>query len=154
MGFDMDFRQITHFVAVYEEGSFSQAARRENCTQPGLSVQIRNLEQRLGVSLFDRTTRGVEPTVAGKRFYEHCVAILNQVETARQQMSELSGSVTGTIRIGMPPSISRGALPATLSRYTRDFPFVELRLSEAYGGTLADWVSAGEIDIGRSTSRG
>jgi DNA-binding transcriptional LysR family regulator len=144
----MDLRQINHFVAVYEEGSFSQAARRENCTQPGLSVQIRNLEQQLAVSLFDRTTRGVEPTVAGKRFYEHCVAVLSRVETARQQMSELSGGVTGTIRIGTPPSISRGALPATLSRFTRDFPYVELRLSEAYGGTLTDWVAAGEIDIG------
>lgn len=144
----MDLRQITHFVAVYEEGSFSQAARRENCTQPGLSVQIRHLEEQLDVSLFNRMTRGVEPTVAGKRFYEHCVAILNRVETARQNMGELSGGVTGTIRIGTPPSISRSALPATLSRYTRDFPFVELRLSEAYGGTLTDWVSGGEIDIG------
>ena len=144
----MDLRQITHFVAVYEEGSFSQAARRENCTQPGLSVQIRNLEEQLSVSLFDRTTRGVEPTVAGRRFYEHCVAILNRVETARQQMGELAGDMSGTIRIGTPPSISRGALPATLSRFTRDFPFVELRLSEAYGGTLTDWVIGGETDIG------
>jgi LysR family transcriptional regulator, nitrogen assimilation regulatory protein len=144
----MDLRQITHFVAVYEEGSFSQAARRENCTQPGLSVQIRNLEEQLAISLFNRTPRGVEATVAGKRFYEHCVAILNRVATARQQMAELAGGVTGTIRIGMPPSISRGALPATLSRFTRDFPFVELRLSEAYGGTLTDWIAAGEIDIG------
>jgi LysR family nitrogen assimilation transcriptional regulator len=144
----MDLRQLTHFVAVYEEGSFSQAARRENCTQPGLSVQIRNLEEQLAVSLFDRTPRGVEPTVAGRRFYEHCVAILARVESARQQMGELAGGVSGTIRIGTPPSISRSALPATLSRFTRDFPFVELRLSEAYGGTLTDWVTSGEIDIG------
>jgi DNA-binding transcriptional LysR family regulator len=144
----MDLRQLAQFVAVFEEGSFSQAARRENCTQPGLSVQIRNLEAQLSVALFDRTPRGVEPTVAGKRFYEHCVAILNRVEAARQQMGELSGGVTGTIRVGTPPSISRGALPATLTRFTRDFPFVELRLSEAYGGTLADWLAAGEIDIG------
>ncbi|CAN0433107.1 unnamed protein product [Discosporangium mesarthrocarpum] len=144
----MDLRQIAHFVAVYEEGSFSQAARRENCTQPGLSVQIRNLEEKLAVSLFDRTTRGVEPTVAGRRFYDHCVAILNRVETARQQMGELSGDMSGTIRLGTPPSISRGALPATLSRFTRDFPFVELRLSEGYGGTLTEWVASGETDIG------
>ncbi len=144
----MDLKQFSHFVAVFEEGSFSQAARRENCTQPGLSVQIRNLEEQLAVTLFKRTSRGVEPTVAGKRFYEHCVAILNRVETARQQMDELSGGVTGTIDAGMPPSISRGALPATLTRFTRDFPFVELRLSEAYGGTLTDWVNAGEIDVG------
>ena len=48
----MDLRQLEQFVAVYEDGSFSRAARRKNCTQPGLSVQIRNLEGQLGVALF------------------------------------------------------------------------------------------------------
>ena len=48
----MDIRQLEQFVAVYEEGSFSSAARRENCTQPALSVQIRNLEEEFGVALF------------------------------------------------------------------------------------------------------
>ena len=82
----MDLRQLEQFVAVYEEGSFSRAARRENCTQPGLSVQIRNLEEQLGVELFTRTARGVDPTVAGKRFYTKSLAILNAVEDTKLDM--------------------------------------------------------------------
>ncbi len=143
----MDLRQLEQFVAVYEEGSFSRAARRENCTQPGLSVQIRNLEEQLGVELFTRTARGVAPTVAGKRFYTRSLAILNAVEDAKLDMQNLQGAITGAIVAGMVPSVSRSALPAALSRFTDQYPNVELRFDEAYGGTLTDRVAAGELDF-------
>jgi DNA-binding transcriptional LysR family regulator len=143
----MDLRQLEQFVAVYEEGSFSRAARRENCTQPGLSVQIRNLENQLGVELFTRTARGVAPTVAGKRFYTRSLAILNAVEDTKLDMQNLQGEITGAIVAGMVPSVSRSALPAALSRFTDQYPNVELRFDEAYGGTLTDRVAAGELDF-------
>ncbi len=143
----MDLRQLEQFVAVYEEGSFSRAARRENCTQPGLSVQIRNLEGQLGVELFTRNARGVAPTVAGKRFYTRSLAILNAVEDTKLDMQNLQGAITGAIVAGTVPSVSRSALPAALSRFTEQHPNVELRLDEAYGGTLTDRVAAGELDF-------
>ena len=143
----MDLRQLEQFVAVYEEGSFSRAARRENCTQPGLSVQIRNLEEQLGVALFTRSARGVAPTVAGKRFYTKSLDILNAVEETKLDMQSLQGGITGAIVAGMVPSVSRSALPAALSRFTDQFPNVELRFDEAYGGTLTDRVAAGELDF-------
>ena len=143
----MDLRQLEQFVAVYEEGSFSRAARRENCTQPGLSVQIRNLEGQLGVELFTRNSRGVAPTVAGKRFYTKSLAILNAVEDTKLDMQNLQGAITGAIIAGTVPSISRSALPAALSRFTEQHPNVELRLDEAYGGTLIERVAAGELDF-------
>ena len=143
----MDLRQLEQFVAVYEEGSFSRAARRENCTQPGLSVQIRNLEGQLGVELFTRSARGVDPTVAGKRFYTKSLAILNAVEDTKLDMQNLRGAITGAIVAGTVPSISRSALPAALSRFTEQHPHVDLRLDEAYGGTLTDRVAAGELDF-------
>jgi len=143
----MDLRQLEQFVAVYEEGSFSRAARREHCTQPGLSVQIRNLEGQLGVELFTRSVRGVAPTVAGKRFYTKSLAILNAVEDTKLDMQNLQGAITGAIVAGTVPSVSRSALPAALSRFTEQHPNVELRLDEAYGGTLTDRVAAGELDF-------
>jgi DNA-binding transcriptional LysR family regulator len=143
----MDLRQLEQFVAVYEEGSFSRAARRENCTQPGLSVQIRNLEEQLGVELFTRSARGVAPTVAGKRFYTRSLSILNAVEDTKLDMQNLQGAITGAIVAGMVPSVSRSALPAALSRFTEQYPNVELRFDEAYGGTLTDRVAAGELDF-------
>ncbi|HCP01295.1 MAG: hypothetical protein CL573_04285 [Alphaproteobacteria bacterium] len=148
----MDFRQLEHFIAIYEEGSFSRAARRANCTQPGLSVQIRNLETELGVSLFTRNRRGVEPTVAGKRLYARGLSILNAVADTEISVRELAGNVTGAIRAGTVPSVSRSALPAALSRFTASYPHVELSLDEAYGGTLTERVTAGELDFAVVTS--
>jgi LysR family nitrogen assimilation transcriptional regulator len=148
----MDIRQLEQFIAVYEEGSFSRAARRANCTQPALSVQIRHLEDEFGVALFTRSRRGVTPTVAGKRLYSRGLAILNAVADTRIAVRELSGDVTGAITIGTVPSVSRSALPAALSRFTEAHPNVELTLDEAYGGTLTQRVAAGELDFAVVTS--
>ncbi len=148
----MDLRQLEQFIAVYEEGSFSKAARRENCTQPGLSVQIRNLEQEFGVALFTRSRRGVEPTVAGKRLYARSLDILNSVAETGHALRDLSSDVTGAITIGTVPSVSRSALPAALSRFVDAHPNVELTLDEAYGGTLTERVAAGELDFAVVTS--
>lgn len=148
----MDFRQLEQFIAVYEEGSFSRAARRANCTQPGLSVQVRNLENELGVTLFTRNRRGVEPTVAGKRLYARGLSILNAVADTEMSVRKLSGNVTGAITAGTVPSVSRSALPAALSRFTDSYPDVELALDEAYGGTLTERVAAGELDFAVVTS--
>jgi DNA-binding transcriptional LysR family regulator len=143
----MDLRQIRCFAAVYEEGSFSRAAKREHCTQPGLSVQIRRLEEMLEQRLFDRNARGVTPTIAGKHFYACCTDILGSVKAARQRMLDLAGRVAGRINIGVPPSFSKIALPAVLGRYAQEYPHVEVRLAEAYSGTLSQWVVAGELEI-------
>ena len=143
----MDLRQIRYFVAVYEEGSFSRAAERENCTQPGLSVQMQQLEAELGHRLFDRKPRGVVPTIAGKHFYESCKDILNSVRGARQRMLDLAGAVAGRINVGVPPSFSKTALPAALRRFSEEYPHVEMRIAEAYSGTLSEWVVAGDLEL-------
>lgn len=148
----MDIRQLEQFVAVYEEGSFSSAARRANCTQPALSVQIRNLEEEFGVALFTRSRRGVTPTVAGKRLYSRGLSILSAVADTHIAVRELSGDITGSLTIGTVPSVSRSALPAALSRFTEAHPNVELSLDEAYGGTLTERVAAGELDFAVVTS--
>ena len=142
----MDLRQIRYFTAVYEEGSFSRAAAREHCTQPGLSVQVRQLEAELGQRLFDRNARGVTATIAGKQFYASCTGILGAVKAARQKMLDLAGSVAGNINVGVPPSFSKSALPTVLRRFADDHPHVEVRIAEAYSGTLSQWVVAGDLD--------
>jgi len=143
----MDLRQIRYFVAVYEEGSFSRAAERENCAQPGLSVQMQQLEAELGHRLFDRKPRGVAPTIAGKQFYEACKDILKSVRGARQRMLDLAGAVAGRINVGVPPSFSKTAVPAALRRFSEDYPHVEMRIAEAYSGTLSEWVAAGDLEL-------
>jgi LysR family nitrogen assimilation transcriptional regulator len=142
----IDLKQIRCFVAAYEEGSFSMAAKRENCTQPGLSVYIQRLEAMLSHRLFDRRARGVTPTIAGSHFYASCTDVLSSVRIAKQRMLDLAGSVAAKINVGVSPSLLKGAITRTLAQYLPTHPYVDIRLSEAYSGTLTDWVVSGEVE--------
>jgi LysR family transcriptional regulator, nitrogen assimilation regulatory protein len=143
----MDLKQIRCFVAAYEEGSFSKAAQREHCTQPGLSLYIQCLESMLSHRLFERKARGVTPTIAGRHFYACCTDILRVIGTSKQRMLELTSSIPTAITVGISPSISAGVLPWMLPDYLATHPYVDLRLVEANGGTLSDWVMSGEVDM-------
>lgn len=143
---DMDLKQIRCFVAAYEEGSFSKAAEREHCTQPGLSVYIQRLESLLSHRLFDRQARGVTPTIAGQRFYGYCTDVLRTVGIARQQMLQMAGNFATRINVGVPPTLFKGAVYYMLAEYLTAHPFVDVRLAEAYSGTLTEWVVSGEVE--------
>lgn len=148
----MDLKQIQCFVAAYEEGSFSKAAARENCTQPGVTVHIQRLETMLSQRLFDRKARGVIPTIAGRRFYPSCNEILRAMTQAKQQMLEMKGSIATKINVGVAPTLLKGAMPFMLPGYLESHPSVDLRLAEAYSGTLIDWVVDGEVDVALVTT--
>src|SRR4030067_3130531 len=122
-------RQLQYFVAVYEESSFSKAAAREHCSQLALSAQIRNLEQVLGRSLFERSVSGAASTAAGLRFYAHSVAILRSVNAAKLEMAEASGQIAGKVVMGLIPTVVRGLLPAVLARFLRTRPHDEVPLA-------------------------
>lgn len=143
----LDLKQIRCFVAAYEEGSFSKAAEREHCTQPGLSVYIQRLETMLDHRLFDRKARGVTPTIAGRHFYSCCSEVLNSVNVAKQKMLDLVGSPATTINMGVSPTICKGVMPWMLPDYLDDHRYVDIRLAEAYSGTLTDWVVSGEVQV-------
>jgi len=143
----MDLRQIRYFVAVYEEGSISRAAEREHCTQPGISVQIQKLEAELSHKLFERQARGVVPTVAGRHLYGCCTGVLAELRAARQRMLDLTDSISGGLRIGVPPTFSLSALPRVLPAFLAEHPYVDVRVAEAFSGTLTSWVVEGELDV-------
>jgi len=143
----VSLRQISYFVAVFEEGGFSRAAERENCTQPGLSVHIRNLEERLGLALFERSVSGVTPTPAGQRFYRHAVSILRSVHSAELEITEMRDQISGVVRAGLIPSSVRGLLPPVLPDFLDAYPQIDLRIMQAYSETLVRWLLSGELDF-------
>ena len=143
----MDLKQIRTFVAVYEEGSINAAADRLNAAQPSLSLQIKNLEQSLGVTLFERHARGVRPTPAGDRFYEDSRRILGDVQHATQNMHEYARGISGALDIGLIPTVTKGVLAELLPDFTESFPNVDIRVVETFSGTLTDWVVSGELDF-------
>jgi len=143
----ISFRHLQYFVAVYEEGSFTKAAERERCTQPALSAQVRNVEELVGAGLFERSVAGAVPTVAGKRFYHHAIAILRSLRAAELDMASATQQISGTVRAGVIPSLVRGILPSFLPEFVEKHPAIELRLVESFSGTLTDWLLAQEIDL-------
>jgi DNA-binding transcriptional LysR family regulator len=143
----LDLRQIQYFVCLYEERSVTRAARRLNVVQPALSMQINRLEKRLCVSLFERTARRMIPTSAGEAMYRIYLPILLDLKHANQQVMEFSGKVLGKIAVGIIPSITNSVLADVLRRFRAKYPDVEIRIDEAYSGTLIDWVTAGDLDF-------
>src|SRR5229473_3887030 len=143
----LDLKQIRCFVAAYEEGSFSKAALREHCTQPGLSVYIQRLETMLAHRLFDRKPRGVTPTIAGRHFYACCADVIKTVSIAKQRMLDIAGNVAAHINVGVSPTSFKGVLPWMLPDYLSAHPYMDVRLAEAYSGTLTDWVVSGEVQV-------
>ena len=110
------------FVSVVEAGSFSSGARRMKVGQPAVSKSIAQLESRLGVRLFVRTTRGLTATEAGQRFYERAKAALDAADEAEEQARGAGASLSGTLRVSAPVTFARlhvvPAVNAFLARHT------------------------------------
>ena len=126
----MEIHQLEYLVAVAEEAHFSRAAERVGVAQPSLSQQIKKLEQEIGQPLFDRMARGVVLTEAGRVMLEHARRVLGEIADARKHVSETAGSVGGTLVVGAIPTIAPFLLPDVLTRFSKQWPAVKLRIFE------------------------
>src|SRR4051794_14838840 len=142
----MELRQLTYFVAIAEEQSFTRAAERLWVAQPGLSTQIRRLESELGVQLFERRPRGVDVTDAGELFLERARKAVAAAELARSTGDDLRAGLVGTIRLGIVTGAGWPHLGELLRRFGRDRPDVELTVVESYAGTLLRDLHDGRLD--------
>ena len=145
----MDIRLIHYFMSVYEERSFVKAAERMHVVPSALSMQIRNLEGELGTAVFDRTKKGVEATVAGRRFYELCQPIARTLAFAKQEMRDLvqGNSASGSLRVGLPSATSFGILGDLLHEFTSTYPNVDLTVVEAFSRYVTEQVQSGFLDV-------
>jgi DNA-binding transcriptional LysR family regulator len=143
----MDLRQIRYFVAACEEGSLSAAANRLNCTAPGISQQMSALEGRLGANLLERTSRGVTPTAAGRRFYDRCLAVLKAVSEAEIELEDFKAGLCGSVSAGFAPGVAKSILPQALARFTREFPRVDVEIASGTADTLVTETSSGNLDF-------
>src|SRR5688572_29288658 len=106
----MDLRHVRYFVALYEEQSVTKAAARLNVVQPAVSTQVRHLEAEFGVILFERTPTGVFPTAVARSLYPICLEIQQSLADAQQLLQNAKGMITGTLTMGVPPSLAQGLL--------------------------------------------
>ena len=143
----MDLRQIQYFVALYEEQSITKAARRLHVVQPAVSMQIRRLEIDYNTSLFERTPHGVYPNEVARRLYPLCIDILGRVEGVRRTLKDSSGLLSGTLAVGIPPSIAHGVLARVLREFHESNPDVKLAVHEGYSANLVVWLIQGNLDF-------
>jgi LysR family nitrogen assimilation transcriptional regulator len=149
----LDLKQISYFTWVYEEKSFSAAARKANVVQPALSMQVRRLEEEFSVKLFERTANGVKPTTAGTRLYQVCLSIMREIAVAKEALREcrIEDDATGPVRVGLPPAISRGILAPVLIEFLELYPNADISIVEAYTGTVNELVHTGRVDFAFGT---
>lgn len=138
---------LRFFVAVYEERSISAAARKAHATQSGVSVQLRELENQLGVALFERVSTGVVPTRAGEQIYQRAVKILRDVNRLSQDVAPDTGTLTGKVRVGIMPTFARAILAPVMAAFTKANPLVVVTVTEGYSALLTQMVLAGELDM-------
>ena len=114
----MELRHLRYFVAVGEEEHFGRAALRLRVAQPALSRQIQDLEREIGFELFDRLSRGVKISAAGKLFLEEARRILHQVHEATERAQRVARGQSGTLRVGFTENTSwRGVVPDSSARW-------------------------------------
>jgi DNA-binding transcriptional LysR family regulator len=116
------------FAAVVREESFTRAARQLGITKQTISERIRNLEERLGVRLLERTTRSLRVTQAGATYYERCAAIAAQIDEANSEVQQRQAEPTGLLRVSSPVLYGRRYLTPVISKYLDRHPQARVEL--------------------------
>jgi DNA-binding transcriptional LysR family regulator len=144
----MELRHLEHFVAIAQDSSFTQAAKRLHLSQSALSISIRALEKDLGTRLFERTSHEVALSDAGRALLPEARRILGCVDAARNAVGDVGSGLRGVFRLGVMQALPLIDLADILARFHRERPLVEIRPRAAQGGSaaLAEDVSKGELD--------
>jgi len=144
----MEIRQLKAFLAIAEAKTFTAGAKATNVTQAAISMQIRQLEEEVGLPLFTRTPRRILMTEAGEHLLERARTILREHDAALAELAELGGTEHGRLRIGSSSStFSANQLPAILIDIFKKYPNAEITVSAGTSQRLVDMLTHGEIDI-------
>lgn len=144
----MEFRHLRYFLAVADALHFTKAAEGLPVSQPALSAQIKQLEQEVGVPLFDRVGRSVQLTRAGSIFREHARRALREMELAQVAIAEEEGLQRGALAVGVVQTVNAYLVPDIVGRFSTLHPQVSLKLDELSGPEIEAGVKSGLLELG------
>lgn len=144
----MTLRQIRHFIAVAETGSISAAAQAVYISQSTLTQAIQQLEDEIGVALFNRHAKGMSLTHQGHQFLRQAHLILATVDNAKRSLQQSTDQVAGQLTIGVTSLVAGYYLADLITRFQRAYPNVQTRVIEDERGYIEHLLVAGEIDVG------
>jgi LysR family hydrogen peroxide-inducible transcriptional activator len=143
----MEVHQLRYFCAVARYGTFTRASEIEHVAQPSLSQQILKLEAELGARLFDRLPRSARLTVFGKAFLPKAERILRELEEAKSELRDMSGTETGEVVVGIIPTIAAYLLPRLLNDFTLRHSLITITVIEDITPSLVQRLHEGTIDM-------
>jgi DNA-binding transcriptional LysR family regulator len=143
----MDVRQLRNILAIFEKGSIGKAADVLAISQPALTKSLRRLEEELQVKLFDRTSRGMKPTIYGECLRSHAQAISAGIHHLRDNLESLKSGLSGIVEIGAPPIIAPKVFPGPLSDLAKERPNVLVRVATELSPALVELVQNGRLDF-------
>lgn len=150
---NVTLRQLSAFVAVADTGSFTLAAERLFITQSALSSLIKELEQQLGLRLFDRSTRRLRLSETGRELYPQVEKILHDLEGVISEVGNLKALQRGSVRVAVPQLLACTLLPEVMAGFHVQHPNVHLRLVDCAVESVMARVFSGEVDIGLGPER-
>jgi DNA-binding transcriptional LysR family regulator len=145
---NLTLRQIRAFVAVARFESFTKAAELLHLTQPALTVQVRQFEEALGLRVFDRSTRHVWLTAAGKDLAPVLQSLLHELDVVVESSKHLSAKRVGVVRIGCLPSIATTLLPAAIAQFQAAYPNISFVIKDEVAKRIIAKVRQEEVDFG------
>jgi LysR family transcriptional regulator, nitrogen assimilation regulatory protein len=143
----MDIRQLRYFVQIVESRSLTRAAERLLISQPAIGLQLKNLEDEMGVSLLVRHSRGVEPTREGEALFQSARAILSEIDRLPSVVRDCQLEASGVVQVGLAPSVSMLVSEQLMKLAGSHLPKIELQLIEATSPLLRQWVADRRIDM-------
>lgn len=145
---NMEIKDMRAFYAIVEEGNISHAAQRLDIAQPALSRQMKRLESSLGVQLFERGSRRIRLTDAGRVMYSRVEHILGMVDGTVREITEIGSGVAGSIRLGTITTSGAMLLPELISEFHSRYPNVTYQIWEAEGARILELLDNRVIEIG------
>jgi DNA-binding transcriptional LysR family regulator len=149
MEFNLD--HLLTFTEIVRDGSFSRAAERRHLSQPAVSHQMRELEQRAGVTLLERIGKKAVLTPAGRALFGHAERVLDELARATETLGAMRGEVAGLLRVGTGATACTYLLPPVLADFHKRYPRVELRLVTGNSQDIARAIFNNELDLGLVT---
>jgi DNA-binding transcriptional LysR family regulator len=143
----MRISQLEAFLAVYSLRSITKAADSLHVSQPALTKTLRLIESELGIRLFDRCPRGVEPTIYGHTLVAHAKHISAEFRSARSQIAAISGGHSGTVRIGASPYVVDDLIPFAVTRIVAKHPKLHVEVISGSLDILLSALETGELDL-------
>lgn len=143
----LTFRQLEAFSAVAELQSFAAASQRLGLTSSAVSQLVAELEATVGFRVFDRSTRRVSLSSAGRDFLPSAQTLLRHVQLAESAAADVRNRAAGVVRIGAPQVLAASVLPRLVKDFRTDRPKVTVRIRDTAVDQLVDAVESGEVDL-------